>query len=113
LTTQLARRALAGGISLAVAATTAAALSQTPAAAAPAASAASPGQDSANRRDNLPNPLAKKQNRLRKQAIELLVNGKAESEPQRGGGSVVTLANGESVELFGVRRRVVRPVRPR
>lgn len=100
MTTQLVRRTLAGGISLALAATTAAALSQAPASAAPAASAASPGQDSANRRDNLPNPFARKQNRLRKQAIELLVNGKAEAEPQRGGGSVVTLASGESVELF-------------
>ena len=51
------------------------------------------------RADNLPNPFAKKQTKLRKQAIELLVNGKAVAEPQRGGGSVVTLANGETAEF--------------
>jgi immune inhibitor A len=55
---------------------------------------------SAHRPDNLPNPLARKQAKLRKQAIELLVNGKAQATPQRGGGSVVELADGKAVEFF-------------
>ena len=90
------RRGLTGGLSLALAATMAATLSQTPASAAPD----DPKGTSASRPDNLPNPFARKQTKLRKRAIELLVNGKAEAEPQAGGGSVVTLADGQSVELF-------------
>ena len=90
------RRGLVGGLSLALAATMGAALSQTPAAAAPDTTTGS----SANRPDNLPNPFARKQTKLRKQAIELLASGKAEAEPQEDGGSVVTLANGEGVEFF-------------
>ena len=90
------RRGLAGGLSLALAGTMAATLSHSPAAAAPDTSTGS----SANRPDNLPNPFARKQTKLRKQAIELLASGKAEKKPRRGGGSVVELASGEAVEFF-------------
>ena len=90
------RRGLVSGLSLALAATMGAALSQTPATAAPEDNAGS----SANRPDNLPNPFARKQTKLRKQAIELLATGKAEKQSRRGGGSVVTLAGGEAVEFF-------------
>ena len=54
----------------------------------------------ASRADNLPNPLAKKQAKLRKKALEALARGKAEREPQRGGGSTVTTESGAAVELF-------------
>jgi immune inhibitor A len=76
-------------------------LAALPAAAVPSDGAPAPSDSgsSASRPDNLPNPFARKQTKLRKKAIELLVNGKAEAEPQRGGGSVVTLANGEAVEF--------------
>ncbi len=91
------RRGLVGGLSLALAAAAmASSVSQTAASASPDTSTGT----SANRPDNLPNPFAKKQNRLRKQAIELLANGKAEAQAQQGGGSVVTLADGQAVELF-------------
>ena len=90
------RRGLVGGLSLALAATMGAALSQTPAAAAPDTTTG----NSANRPDNLPNPFATKQTKLRKQAIELLANGKAEKQPRSGGGSVVELASGDAVEFF-------------
>ena len=90
------RRGLVGGLSLALAATMGAALSQTPAAAAPDTTKGS----SANRPDNLPNPFAQKQTKLRKRAIELLANGKAEKQPRSGGGSVVELASGDAVEFF-------------
>lgn len=52
------------------------------------------------RHDNLPNPLARKQGKLREEALEAVANGKADKQPQRGGGSVVELSSGESVELF-------------
>ena len=57
-------------------------------------------RDSQVRHDNLPNPLARKQNKLRKDALEMLANGKAEREPQRGGGSTITTQRGQAVELF-------------
>lgn len=91
------RRLLAGGISVALAATMTAALSQTSATAAPDRDS---GGAAANRPDNLPNPFAARQTKLRKQALELLANGKAERKPQKGGGSVVTLASGQAVEFF-------------
>ena len=52
------------------------------------------------RKDNLPNPLARKQAKQRKKALELVAHGKADPKPQRGGGSVVTLDSGDAVELF-------------
>ena len=64
-------------------------------------SAGTPGaRDAQVRKDNLPNPLARKQAKLRKEALELLANGKAEKEPQRGGGSVVETQSGDAVEFF-------------
>ncbi|MCD6638300.1 MAG: immune inhibitor A, partial [Nocardioides sp.] len=56
-------------------------------------------RSSASRADNLPNPLARKQAQQRRKAVELLVHGKATARPQRGGGSVVTLADGSAVEF--------------
>jgi immune inhibitor A len=70
-----------------------------PATAAPSDGSPSESGASPSRADNLPNPFAAKQTKLRKQALELIVNGKAQAEPQRGGGSVVTLASGEAVEF--------------
>ena len=90
------RRFLTGSTALALTATMAATVSATSAQAVPSSDPAGSAQQ---RADNLPNPFAKKQTKLRKQAIELLVNGKAVAEPQRGGGSVVTLANGETAEF--------------
>lgn len=90
------RRFLTGSTALALTATMAATVSATSAQAVPSTDPAGSAQQ---RADNLPNPFAKKQTKLRKQAIELLVNGKAVAEPQRGGGSVVTLANGETAEF--------------
>jgi immune inhibitor A len=71
-----------------------------PATAAPSDGSPSATRPGSARPDNLPNPFAKKQAALRKQAIELLVSGKAKAEPQDGGGSVVTLADGETAEFF-------------
>lgn len=95
------RRAVAGGSALAVGLALAATLGA-PSQAADGASASSPDSRdvSTSRKDNRPNPLAKKQMRLRQQALEAVARGKAEPKPQRGGGSVVDLASGESVELF-------------
>lgn len=63
-------------------------------------SADSPASASKARSDNLPNPFAKKQARQRKQAIELLVTGKAAKQKRAGGGSTVTLSDGTAVEFF-------------
>jgi immune inhibitor A len=93
------RRVIAGGASLAVAATMAAALGA-PSQAAPTADRPDAQNAQAGRPDNLPNPLAKKQAELRKEALELLAQGKAERRPQRGGGSTVALQGGKKVELF-------------
>ena len=71
-----------------------------PAVAAPSSDAPSARDAARVRPDNLPNPLAKKQAKLRKQALEALAHGKAERKPQRGGGSVLTTATGKKVELF-------------
>jgi immune inhibitor A len=102
-TSTTARRLLAGGTTLAVAATLAAGLGA-PSQAAPtsASTASSPDAraEADQRRDNLPNPLARKQTKLRKEALELLARGKTEAEPQRGGGSTITTQSGEAVELF-------------
>ena len=62
--------------------------------------AGSPGADGKVRKDNRPHPLGKKQAKKREEALELLARGKAERQPQRGGGSVVTTQSGEAVELF-------------
>ncbi|GAA1478647.1 immune inhibitor A [Nocardioides aestuarii] len=64
------------------------------------AATGSPGADGQVRRDNLPNPLAKKQAKKRREALELLSAGKTERQPQRGGGSVVETQSGDAVELF-------------
>jgi immune inhibitor A len=100
----LTRRLLAGGTSLATAATMAATLTAAPSSATPHQDGTEPGnpdaRGQASRHDNLPNPLARKQGKLRKEALEALARGKAEREPQRGGGSVVTTSSGEAVELF-------------
>ena len=73
-----------------------------PAQAAPAGGApdSRDGAAAAARPDNLPNPFAKKQAKERKRAIEAVLAGKAEPEPQPGGGSVVTLSDGTSAEFF-------------
>src|SRR3990170_1060782 len=93
------RRLLAGGTTLAVAATLAATLGS-PAQAGLAAGSSPDAVNTKTRRDNLPNPLARKQAKLRREALELLATGKAEKEPQRAGGSTVTLSSGETVEFF-------------
>ena len=95
-----ARRLLAGGTTLAVAATLAATIG-TPSQAVPSdGSSPDARAEAQQRRDNLPNPLARKQAKLRKEALELVARGKAVPQPQRGGGSTVTTESGESVELF-------------
>jgi immune inhibitor A len=99
----LTRRLLSGGTTLAVAATMAATVTAAPSSAAPDANGVdnrNPQAQTKTRRDNLPHPLAKKQAKLRKQALEALARGKAEREPQRQGGSTVTTSSGEAVELF-------------
>jgi immune inhibitor A len=53
-----------------------------------------------SRADNLPNPLARKQDRLRKEAMRLLAHGKAEARPARGGGSTVQVGRKQHVEFF-------------
>jgi immune inhibitor A len=90
------RRLLASGTTLAVAATLAISLGSPTQA---ADSAGSPtARDSQIRKDNLPNPLARKQAKLRKEAIQRIVAGKAQPEPQPGGGSVM-MVDGEAVEF--------------
>ena len=93
------RRWLAGSTSLAVGAALAATVS-TPAQAVPSDGASDARVETQQRRDNLPNPLARKQAKLRKEALELVARGKAQKEPQRAGGSTVTLSSGETVEFF-------------
>jgi len=92
------RRLLAGGTSLAVAATLAATMTAPSQAA--EASGSPDARQGGSRADNLPNPLARRQAKLRKEALELLAHGKAEKQPQRSGGSTVSLAGGETVEFF-------------
>jgi immune inhibitor A len=53
----------------------------------------------AQRSDNRPGPLTKKQERQKKKALTLLQNGKAELKERRGGGSVVQLSADEFVEF--------------
>jgi len=96
---------LAGGTTLAVAATLAASLgtpsqATTSAPSAPSASSPDARADADHRRDNFRNPLARKQAKLRKEALELVARGKTEPQPQRGGGSTITTQSGKSVELF-------------
>ncbi len=97
------RRWIAGSTSLAVGAVLAATVS-TPAQAVPS-DGADARSDVQQRRDNLPNPLAKKQTKQRKEALELLARGKTQPEPQRGGGSTITTQSGEAVELFDNSKR--------
>lgn len=56
-------------------------------------------QQQAQRSDNRPGPLTKKQERLKKKALTMLQNGKAELEAQPDGGSVVQLSADEFVEF--------------
>jgi immune inhibitor A len=90
---------LAGTLAAAVAAT----LAQQPALAAMNGNAPSQtdrGNSAAHRKDNRPGPLSKEQNELRAAAVQQLREGKADKQPQRGGGSTVTVGKKKSVEFF-------------
>jgi immune inhibitor A len=93
------RRLLAGGTTLAVAASLAATLGS-PTQAAVSAGSSPDAVTTKSRSDNRSHPLARKQVKLRKEAMELLATGKAEKEPQRGGGSTVTTESGQEVEFL-------------
>ena len=102
-TSTTARRLLAGGTTLAMAATLAASLgapSQAAPTSAPSASSPDARADADHRGDTFRNPLARKQAKLRKEALELVARGKTEPQPQRGGGSTITTQSGDAVELF-------------
>ncbi len=90
------RRLLSGAISAALAAGVAGALGQTPATATPDRTT---GNAVSHRPDNLPNPLADRQDALRRKAIERIAAGKLQPQRAEGGGSTVQV-DGEAVEFF-------------
>jgi immune inhibitor A len=65
-----------------------------------APSQAEPSAAASHRPDNRPGPLTKRQDALRKAAVQKLAKGTATKSARAGGGSTVKVADGKSVEFF-------------
>jgi immune inhibitor A len=97
------KKVTTGVLASTLAAAVAAGLAQAPAGAAMRADAPSQADRpaaAAQRPDVRPGPLTARQDRLRAAAVEALIDGSATKVAKTGGGSVVKLGKGKSVEFF-------------